>query len=63
MSARVEWVWGDERELVVEHEADSLRVQAHPGLSQAQVAAACAHLGEQGPVVMSAWSEAMGLTD
>jgi hypothetical protein len=57
----VQLAWTDTRELRVEQRDDGLFATAHPGLSEAQVRAACEHLGDAGPQVYAQWRGVVGL--
>jgi hypothetical protein len=57
----VELNWSDELALSVEDLGSRVVVRAHPGLSDAQVSAACAELGSLGPGVLAAWRSSVGL--
>lgn len=61
MSVQIHWEWSEEPSLVVDRNADGIIVRAHPGLSEAQVRQACAHLGDDGQMVLQAWGRASGL--
>lgn len=63
MVSKVVLDWSVGRALLIELGADTLRVVAHPELSEGQVIAACEHLGgDTGDAVLSAWRAALGLT-
>ena len=53
--------WDVDPQLTVNETGAAVEVIADPGLSQDQVAAACASLDEHGPAVLRAWHEAVGL--
>lgn len=54
------WTWDEPPSLDVERLDDTIVVRVHAGLSERQIADACATLGEDGPSVYAAWSDAVG---
>lgn len=61
MAIQFEWEWGADPALVVDRSDDTLVVRAHPGLSEAQVRAACSQLDGDGDRVYEAWAAAAGV--
>lgn len=58
-----EFAWRDEPSLDFVSDGDAMRVTFDPRLSEAQVAAACAALGDDGILVLQAWRRSVGITD
>ena len=61
MKVSVVLEWDVDPQLTVSETGAGVEVIADLGLSQEQVAAACARLDQHGPAVLQAWREAVGL--
>ena len=57
-----EMAWHDEPSLTVDSAGDVVRVAFDPRLSEAQVVAACAAMGDDGDRVLQAWRRSVGIT-
>lgn len=53
--------WGSPRAVEVRHHDRGLDVEVDGGLSTHQMEQVCAHLGDDGPGVLRAWRQSMGL--
>ena len=59
VSVQLDW---QAQGLEVEVHDDGIIAVAHPSLSEAQVKAACAHLGPMSEPVFAAWQSHVGIT-
>lgn len=57
-----EMAWHEEPGLTVNGAGDTIRVSFDPRLSEAQVLAACAAMGDDGERVLQAWRRSVGIT-